>query len=425
MPTVAEANRGRSAPEVAPPMRILFVCGEYTIVGGGFGSYVRSLAPALADRGHDVHVLSCLGGQRRRDYRDGPVWVHERGKALLRLGVRRLLGGQETWERLVAAISCWRERARLGVRFDVVEVADYGAEGLLLGLGRRSTVVVQLHGPLRLTHRYGGVQHGRDSRLADWLERTTVARADLVTSSSDLVSRELRDAGWLRADPARVVRNPIDLEQWAQAPPVGDGRPLVLAVGRVERLKGQDVLVRAAAALAKEVPGVEVVLVGRSGGGRDGLPYRDWVARLAADLGAPCRFVEQVPRRELRDWYAAARVVAVPSRYDTFSMVAMEAMASGRPVVCSSSTGVAELVAGSGAGAVVPPDRPDLLAQALLPYLLDGELARGAGERARRLVRATCSPERIAEERERCYADALPPRRQPTPTEHAENEHGA
>jgi glycogen(starch) synthase len=416
MPTNAETTPAPSRRVDARPLRILFACGEYTIVGGGIGSYVRCLAPALAARGHDVHVLSCLGGQPRRDYRDGPVWVHERGKVVLRLGVRRLLGGQETWERLVAAITCRLEQARLGIRFDVVEIADFGAEGLLLGLGLRGRVVVQLHGPLRLTHRYGGVERGRDSRLADWLERTTVARADLVTSSSHLVTRELRDAGWLRADPARVVRNPIDLDQWAQTRPVSDGRPLVLAVGRVERLKGPDVLVRAAALLAREVPGVEVVFVGRSSGDREGMPYRDWVAKLAADLGAPCRFVEQVPRSGLKDWYAAARVVAVPSRYDTFSMVAMEAMASGRPVVCSSSTGVAELVAGSGAGAVVPPDRPDLLAKALLPYLLDGGLARAAGERARRLVRATCSPERIAEERERCFTDALPVRRWPRRT---------
>jgi glycosyltransferase involved in cell wall biosynthesis len=82
-------------------------------------------------------------------------------------------------------------------------------------------------------------------------------------------------------------------------------------------------------------------------------------------------------------------------------------MASGRPVVCSSGTGLAELVAGSAAGTVVPSDDADLLARALLPYVRDPEVARIAGEHARRLVRTACSPERIADEREDCYREAL------------------
>jgi glycogen synthase len=410
MPTGVETSRGPAGQRGTEPLRILFLCGEYPLVGGGFGSYVRTLAPALAARGHEVHVLSCLGGQPRRDHRDGRVWVHERGKAPLRLGVRRLLGGSETWERFVSGVSCWVEELKLRVPFDVVEIADFGAEGLLLGLGRRRPLVAHLHGPLRLTQRHSGVERRRDVRLADWLERTTVARADLITSPSDLVSRELSAARWLRGRPARTartVRNPVDLDQWADLPPVGRGRPLVLTVGRVEPLKGPEVLTRAAVRLAEEAGDVEVVFVGRSSGEREGVQYREWVARLASQLGAPCRFVDQVPRRDLRGWYERARVVAVPSLYESLSMSGLEALASGRPVVCSSSTGVAELVADSGAGAVVPPGSPDLLAEALLPYVLDPETARVAGDHGRRLMQATCSPERIAAERERCYRDAL------------------
>jgi glycosyltransferase involved in cell wall biosynthesis len=188
---------------------------------------------------------------------------------------------------------------------------------------------------------------------------------------------------------------------------------MILAVGRVEPLKGTEVLVRAAAKIM-EASDIEVVFVGRSSGERDGLQYRDWVRKLATQLGAPCRFVDQVPRSELRDWYRAARVVAVPSMYESLSMSGLEAMASGRPVVCSSSTGVAELVADSGAGTVVPPGNADLLAEALLPYLLDADAARLAGRRGRRLMEDTCSPEQIAAQRERCYREVLP---QPPATE--------
>jgi glycogen(starch) synthase len=409
MPIGAEAAPAPAPQRSARPMRILFVCGEYPLVGGGLGSYVRSLAPALAARGHEVHVLSCLGGQVCRDYQDGPVWVHERGKAMLRVGARRLLGGHETWDRFISGVSCWLERARLRIPFDVVEIADFGAEGLFFRLGRKVPMVVHLHGPMRMTHQYSGaaIGRGRDLRVADWLERTTVARADLVTSPSDLTIRSLQEARWLRGRAVRTVRNPIDLEEWADVPPVSGSQPIVLMVGRVEPLKAPDVLVRASVLLAKDAGDVEVVFVGRSSGERDGLPFRQWVKDLSATLGTPCRFVEQVPRSELRAWYAAARVVAVPSFYESLSMSGLEAMASGRPIVCSSRTGVAELIAGSDAGATVPPDRPDLLAEALLPYVLDAERAAVHGGRGRQLVRETCSPERIAEERERCYQQLL------------------
>ena len=78
-------------------------------------------------------------------------------------------------------------------------------------------------------------------------------------------------------------------------------------------------------------------------------------------------------------------------------------MAGGRPVVCTSNTGLAEILDGSGAGAVVPPDDPGALAAALRPYLADASLAAEAGTRGRELVRRICSPDRIAAERERCY----------------------
>ena len=407
MPTSAETVRQSPIPAGTGPLRILILCGEYPLVGGGFGSYVRSLAPALAARGHEVHVLSCLQGQRRRDYHDGLVWIHERGKARLRLGVRRLLGGTEAWDRFVSTVSSWLEELRLGVSFDVVEISDFGAEGLLLGFSRRRPVIVHLHGPLQLTHRYSGAKRGRDIGVADWLERTSVNRATLVTAPSDLIVRRLGEARWLRHT-ARTIRNPIDLDRWAEVPPVrDDGRPIVLAVGRVEPLKASDVLVRAASTVAEQAGDVEIVFIGRSSGERDGLPYRDWTQKLSAELGAPCRFVEQLPRDELRSWYEAARVIALPSWYDTFPMTGLEAMASGRPVVCSSSTGTAELVAGSGAGAVVPPGDAARLAHALLPYILDADHAREAGAVGRRLMQATCSPERTAEQRERCYLEAL------------------
>lgn len=382
-------------------MKILFLCGEYTLGNGGIASYVRSLAPALAARGHEVHVLSCLRGQAHRDRREGEVHIHERDKARVR-GVARLAGGYEAAERLDAAVACRRGLRELG-SFDVVEAADWGAEGLLVG--DAAPLVVALHTPLRIVARHNGKRLGRDGRLADAFERSAVRRARLVTSPSALLADDLHV--WLNGAPVRVVPNPVDVHLWAGVPGPAIAPPLVLAPGRVEVRKGAEVLVEAAARLAGRVSGLEVVFVGRSSGERDGRPFREWLASRAAALGAPCRFVAEVPRPELRTWLANARVVAVPALWDNFPMAALEAMASGRPVVCSSLTGTAELLEGSGAGAVVPPGDPTALAEALEPYLVDPARAEREGQRARELVVERCSPATIAAEREACYLEAV------------------
>lgn len=92
--------------------------------------------------------------------------------------------------------------------------------------------------------------------------------------------------------------------------------------------------------------------------------YKSWLMRLARELNAPCRFIDGVPRHEVGAWYGSSRVVALCSRDDNFPFVGLEAMSAGRPVVCTTATGTAEIVEGTGAGAVVPVDDADSLAAA-------------------------------------------------------------
>jgi glycosyltransferase involved in cell wall biosynthesis len=126
------------------------------------------------------------------------------------------------------------------------------------------------------------------------------------------------------------------------------------------------------------VPGLEIVFVGRSNL-RNGGSYKDWLVKLAREHHAPCRFVDEVPRHELGAWYGSSRVVALCSRYDNFPFVGLEAMSAGRPVVCTTATGTAEIMGGSGAGTVVPVDDVESLAAALRRYLTES-----VGSRSRR-----------------------------------------
>jgi glycogen synthase len=130
-------------------------------------------------------------------------------------------------------------------------------------------------------------------------------------------------------------------------------------------------------------------------------------ARLAQELAVRCRFVEPVPRQDLPSVFGQARVLAVPSWQEGFSNAALEAMAAGRPVVCTSSAGIAELIRGTGAGEVVPPGDDAALAEALEPFLRSAEYAAAAGARAKQLAQAQGDSRVIAAQVEDAYREAI------------------
>ena len=158
--------------------------------------------------------------------------------------------------------------------------------------------------------------------------------------------------------------------------------------------------------MKEDVPGLQVVYVGRSVETRDGVGYGEWLAAHAAQSGVDVRLIPHVARDQLVLLYARARVLAVPSRSDNFPMVVLEAMASGRAVVCRDEVGLSWLVERVDPGAVVPVGDPDALAAALLPYLTNAVTAARAGEQARAAVAGECSPPVVAARREACYVEA-------------------
>ena len=388
-------------------MKILFLSREYPpeTGGGGIGSYVASVAPALVARGHEVHVLSCVPGQTKRDYADSDVWIHRRGVVRVR-GLGRLTGSPSAAIRFTTALSCYLESRRLHVAFDVVEAPDWMAEGLVFGLVRSHALIVHIHTPLVLVERYSGRRFTWNTRLGSLLERLAVSRSNQVVAPSHMVIRILAGMKWFEEKEAMEIPLPVEEDYWADVCPVESTQRIVLCVGRLEHRKAPEILIRAASELVSELGGIEIVFVGRTNGIREAMPYGEWLAQLAGGLGVSCRFVDQVPRAELAEWYGRARVVALPSVFDNFPMAGLEAMAAGRPLVCSSACGTSELIRGSQAGRIVPPGDPVALAKALKPYLLSAEHAAEAGRKAREIVRAECDARAVAARREACYKEA-------------------
>jgi phosphatidylinositol alpha-mannosyltransferase len=204
----------------------------------------------------------------------------------------------------------------------------------------------------------------------------------------------------------RLVPNGVDLERFspAAAPQSGlrrDGRPLILAMGRLDPRKGLEHLIEALPRVARALGPVDLVV---AGDGPRAPRLRRRAARLAPGL---VRFLGPVPASQVPGLYAAADCLAAPAvRNESFGIVLLEAMASGRPVVATDICGYRLVVAPGETGLLVPPGDAAALAGALVAVLGDRARGRAMGEAGRERAR-TFSWERVTARLLEVYAEAL------------------
>jgi len=249
-------------------------------------------------------------------------------------------------------------------------------------------------------------------------EQQVVTEADRLVANTPAETAQLVEL--YGADPARTatIAPGVDLELFTpgsrEAARARLGLPLdavVLAfVGRIQPLKGPDVLLRAAAEMVRRDPALHdrlrVLVVGGPSG--SGLAKPAVLHQLAAGLGISEHVVFAPPQggSALVTVYRAADVVAVPSYSESFGLVALEAQACGTPVVAAEVGGlpvaVADGVSGQLVGSHHPVDWADVLSAVSLHPQRREELAAGATRHARRFS-WECTTEALL----RVYADAV------------------
>jgi D-inositol-3-phosphate glycosyltransferase len=172
--------------------------------------------------------------------------------------------------------------------------------------------------------------------------------------------------------------------------------PFILFVGRIQPLKGPDVAIRALAALGRSDARLAIV-GGASGSNGDG--QSSDARALVDELGLhdQVQFIDPKPHHILSTWYRAADIVLVPSRSESFGLVALEAAACGVPVVASAVGGLVSLVDDGETGYLIEGRKPADYADAMRTILNDSELAASMGKAA--VERAKAYTWRAAAER--------------------------
>ena len=373
-------------------MRVLIVSWEFPpLVVGGLGRHVGQLARQLAAAGHDVRVLT--RGNRpepEEQVLDGlSVWRAAADELAIDFGSESVLAWTLAFEH-----SLTRAGLRLVADWqpEVIHAHDWlvAQTAHTLRQVTGSPVVVTVHAT-----EYGRQQGWLSEpvpRAIHSAERWLCRDAAAVIACSRFMAAEVAELFQLPVAAIRVIGNGVDpvpltdpgveLETSAGEPVRYTGRPLLVFAGRLVHEKGLQELIKALPLLRDELPGLRLVVAGT---GQQLADQQDRAARYGvADLISWAGFLDATDTARL---LAAADLVVVPSLYEPFGLVALEAQLAGTPVAVSDTGGLAELVEPGRTGLRFAPESPAAIADAVRQLVAEPDAARRWAAAARRRAR--------------------------------------
>jgi UDP-glucose:(heptosyl)LPS alpha-1,3-glucosyltransferase len=342
-------------------LRIAILTRSFSYSGGA-EKYVAEVTRRLVEKGHEIDVYAI-----------------EADSELLNGLTLHLVPERFRFSRVHKVVSFARNTSQMlsGRHYDVVHshVRAYSQDVMTLHCFSYKGGVSSKHSAIRNIDK---VYLSPRSWLYLWLERRQMQSPWLV-SVSDAVRRETETL-YERAKNIEVIPPGVDTfhfsPEWVDRERndarkklgLQEGEMAVLFVGTEFRRKGLDRLIRAIR------PGMRLLVVGRG----ERLRY---FRRLARQGGSSGRVQFEGWQEDVRSYYAAADVVALPSRSEAFGMSILEGMACGLPVVTSSNAGVSDLIE-DGVNGFTTSEAPELIE--VLSRLIDPTIRHRIGVRARK-----------------------------------------
>jgi glycosyltransferase involved in cell wall biosynthesis len=368
-------------------MRIFMLSWEYPPrVIGGLARHAEGLSKALASLGHEVHVVTLDFPGAPYEEAEAPLYVH-------RIAVELPAPTFHTW---VLLFNHFFEKrvGQLAKRYgppDIVHVHDW----LTASAGVASKHLMRV--PLVMT--FHSTESSRsssirtpESAMVGGLEWWGSYEAAKVIAVSEWMKSEV--VSQFKLPPGKVVEisNAVDTAKFEKSVDVAatrmkwkvqPGEKLITAVGRLTSQKGFDDLIRAFAVVQRSIPGAKLLVMGEG-------YLRGELEALANGEGVAARitFAGFVSDDDLVDAIKSSDMVAVPSRFEPFGIIALEAMAAGVPIVVSRVGGLAEIVEDDVDGLEVDPNSPYSIARATIRLLSDPALASRLAARAREKVKS-------------------------------------
>jgi glycosyltransferase involved in cell wall biosynthesis len=370
----------------------------------GIVTYAAGIVSGLRAIGTRTHVVAFESPEESDLVHPAPDLPA--GKPWPRRIVNRVawwLAPHACWERSrSASLASVISRLQRDDNVNLVEMEE--SFGLARLVARRTTVpvVVRLHGPWFLIGDLEAVRQDADFRRRVTQEGLALEYAAGVSSPSQDILRRAREFYGLDLPNAEVIPNPVmpapEASRWS--PSRCDPRRL-LYVGRFGRLKGADTLVEAFANVLKAQPEMRLTFVGSDYGltDRDGKFRRaeEFIRNRLGDAARQLEWLGPVPASQVLALRRQCMATIVCSRYENFSMAALEAMACGCPLVVTRVGGLPEMVQDNRNGLLCEANDPAGLACCILRLMREPELAARLGHQAYVDATRLYHPEVVAE----------------------------
>ena len=348
---------------------------------GGMNVYIREFVSSLTQAGVACDVFV----RRWTDELDEIVEV-EPGFRVIHVPAGPVHLTKEELPGIVDEFTDWM---RAWVDDNPVDIlhANYwlsGVVGHLLKHERQLPLVTTFHTLARVKAEMGDAEPGERMEA----ESMVVACSDLMVANAEEERRQLIELYGAEPDRVEIVAPGVDRALFSPGTAVGarsaigfEGGPLVLFVGRIQPLKGVDIAVQALAQLSDQ--NAQLMIVGGASG-QEGSTEVDRIMAMIDELDLVDRviFVEPQPHYALSTYYRAADVLIMPSRSESFGLVALEAAACGVPVVAAAVGGLRTLVQDGVTGYLIDSREPSDYAEAIEEILGDPKLQAALGAAA-------------------------------------------
>jgi glycogen synthase len=335
-------------------MRICLVSLEYPPEPGwgGIGKYTYNLAHGLEKIGQEVTVISSTK-RNNEHYLDGNISVYR-----LSMSPPRIRGLK------YFPFAAYRKAVDLIRKnnLSVIEAPLTFGDGLAFSFAKIRPLVISLHTPSFVLSEIYNMSRFASARW-EMLEKTTLIRASRILSNTSINGSLITKHYKIKEDKIRVVPHGIDVSKYKvnAFPSIyqkkSTDEKVVLFVGRLEKRKGVDVLLKAIPQILKEYPTVTFVLVGSDTPTSPiGSSYKGYILKKSESngYGKHIQIVDFISEEDLIAYYYNCDIFVAPSRYESFGLVFLEAMACSKPAVGTRIGGIPEVIEDGKTGILVP-----------------------------------------------------------------------
>ena len=334
---------------------------------GGIGTYTYQVAYALAERGHYIEVFSCSHTEEKLNIYLNACLVLHRVKA-----DRRSVFSKQI-------VDVFRHRNDI-INFDIIESPEYCAEGLEL---RRAfpliPMVVKLHTPIYFVKKFNNfyIKSSLKKRIKKALGRNTynkqndtdyqlVKSADAINSPSIALAKMLKKEWDLEGvDVLPYVFTPS--KRYFDLPITDHDCKTITYVGRLDVRKGIKSLIKAIPFVLKKNPEVKFRFIGGDGeASGTGGSMKEYMLAILSQYSESLEFIGYITHDKLPGHISDSGIFVLPSIWDNYPCVCLEAMSAGKAIVASKNGGMKEMLSDVNGGILIDPLNPKEIAKAII-----------------------------------------------------------